>query len=93
MFLKNICGEVQSKLENPSVRFLFMFLGVVPGVLLLLATGIREFGVSQQPNLAWSFLAIVLSLSLSIALGGWMFGQKNTPSLLAALPLTSPRRK
>ncbi len=94
MFRKNICGEVQSKVENPSVRFLFMFVGVVPGSLLLFATGIREFGVLQQPNLAWSVLAIALFLSFSLARGGWMFGHKSpTPSILAALPFSAPRGK
>ena len=94
MILKKICGEVQSKIAPPSVRFLFMFIGVVSGTLFLFATGIHEFSLSQQPDMAWSLLALALFLSLSIALGDWMFGQNaKTPSLLAALPFTSPRRK
>lgn len=94
MFLKNICGEVQSKSANPSVRFLFMFIGLASVAILLWATGIREFSVLQQPHLAWSLLSLALLLSLSLVLGGWMFGPKaQTPSLLAAAPFISPRGK
>lgn len=94
MLFKNGLGEVQSKIENPSIRFLLMFIAVVPGSLLLFATGIREFSVLQQPSLTWSFLAIALLLSVSISLGRWMFGHTvNSLSITAALPLLSQRRK
>ena len=83
MFSKNICGEIQSKMENPTNRFLVMFLGAVPGSLSLFAAGTRDFRVLQPPSLAWSGLALAVFVSLSVASGCWMFWQTaRTRSLL-----------
>lgn len=94
MLIKNVCWEIQTKTEDPSIRFLLMFIGVVPGSLILFATGVRDFSVLQQPSLAWAFLAIATLVSVSTALGYWMFGQKTRPlSISAALPFISRRKK
>ena len=75
MFVKNIREEIQLKMENPSTRFLLMFLGVVSGVPLLFAAGTHDFNVLQQPGLAWSFLAMAVFVSISLVSGCWMFWQ------------------
>lgn len=94
MFIQDVLGEIQTKTESPSLRFLFMFLGVVPGSLLLFATRGRDFSVLQQSGLAWSFLAMAMLLLNAIAIGCWMFWPtaSNLPRL-SALRLISKSRK
>ena len=91
MFVQTVLEEIKIKAEYPPFRFLFMFIGVVSGALL--ATGVRDFSVLQQPSPAWSFLAIALLLLSSLALGGGMLWQKATNRSLISLPLLANRRK
>ncbi|MBS1810781.1 MAG: hypothetical protein JST84_21635 [Acidobacteria bacterium] len=96
MSLKTVRWEIQAKNENPSFRFLLMFIGVVPGSLLLFAIGVRDFSVLPQPSLAWSFLIITLFVSLSIIIGGWKFWHQvvfpNPLSIFSTLPVIPPRK-
>ena len=94
MFVKDLLGEIPIKTQTPDTRFLFMFLGVVTGILTLFATRVHDYSVLQQPSLAWSFLTIAMFLMVSIAIGGRMFWRKTSRlSILTALPLLAPRRK
>jgi hypothetical protein len=83
MFLKNAWWEIKSLAANPTLRFLFMFIGVVPGTLILFATSVHDFNVLQQPGLGWSILAIAILVIVSSVMGCWRF--RHTPVVLSLL--------
>ena len=87
MFVQTVLEEIKIKAEYPPFRFLFMFIGVISGALL--ATGIRDFGVLQQPSLTWSFLALALFVTILLTLGCGMFYKATN---LSILPLLVNRR-
>ncbi len=91
MFVQTVLEEIKIKAEYPPFRFLFMFIGVVAGALI--ATGVRDFSVLEQPSLTWSFLAIALFVTISLTLGCGMFWQKATKLSLLSLPVIANRRK
>lgn len=93
MLIHNVWGEINSRTENPSLRFFLMFIGVVPGTLLLLATGVHNFGVLRQPGLAWSFLVLAILVVTSVVLGCWRVGQTPATLSILALPWITRRRK
>ena len=83
MFIKNAWWRITSVLENPSFRFLLMFVGVVPGTLFLFATGVHKFGILPFSGFGWSITAIVILAVISILLGLWKFGHSPiSPSIL-----------
>jgi hypothetical protein len=89
MLLKNLWWKITSITENPTLQFLFMFIGVVPGTLFLFAVGVNDFQVLPQPNVAWSLLPLAILVSTSIAMGYWRFGRK--PVELTMLAARSQR--
>jgi hypothetical protein len=68
-----------------SLKFLIMFIGAVVGPLVLLVVGGRDSGTLSETGLAWSFLAIVLLLLISLGAGFSMFGRE------ARVPSISPK--
>lgn len=83
MLIKHAWWKITSALENPSLRFLFMFIGVVPGTLVFFATGVHDFGRLAPSGFGWSILTIALLAATSIALGFWKFGHSPiSPSIL-----------
>lgn len=76
MLLKNLWWKITSITENPTLRFLFMFIGVVPGTLFLFAVGVNDFQVLPQPNVAWAILPLAILVCTSIARGYWRFGRE-----------------
>ena len=89
MLLKNLWWKITAITENPTFRFLFMFIGVVPGTLCLFAFGVNDFQTLPQPNLAWSLLPIAILVCTSIAMGYWRFGRE--PAGLSILAARSQR--
>ena len=91
MFVKNSWWKITSIFENSSFRFLFMFIGVVPGTLVLFATGVHNFGARQQSGFGWMIFTIAILVTSSMALGFWRFGHSPiSPSILVG-PLGRPR--
>lgn len=83
MFIKNTRWKITSTLENPSFRFLLMFIGVVPGTLFVFAIGVHNFGVLPLSGLGWSIATIAMLAATSITLGFWKFGHSSlSPSIL-----------
>jgi hypothetical protein len=68
-----------------SLKFLIMFIGAVVGPLVLLVVGGRDSRILSETGLAWSFLAIVLLLLISLGAGFSMFGRE------ARVPSISPK--
>ncbi len=89
MFLKNISGNIQSGIDNPYLDSLSILVWVMPVSIVLFAIGLHDFGVLPQP-----FLVLAALLTIGLASGGWLFWhQASKVSILATLPLISPRRK
>lgn len=66
----------------PSFKFLIMFIGVVVGPLVLLAVGGLDSNTLTETGLAWSFIAIVLLLLISLGAGFSMFSRETrVPSI------------